>query len=96
MKDLGYDPLKDLTPIVLALAVPNVLVVNPGVPAQTLPELLDLARSKPGPELRVGRHGLEHAPAGRDAEARGRIDIVNVTYKGAGPALQDLLAARCR
>src|SRR3979490_3301389 len=48
MKDLGYDPLKDLAPLALVLAVPNVLVVNPAVPAQTLPELLDLARGKPG------------------------------------------------
>src|SRR6266436_527545 len=44
MKDLGYDPLKDLSPLALVLAVPNVLVVNPNVPAQALPELLELAR----------------------------------------------------
>src|SRR5258707_7868864 len=48
MKDLGYEPLKALTPLALVLAVPNVLVVNPSVPATTLPELLELARKKPG------------------------------------------------
>ena len=95
MKDLGYDPLKDLTPIVLALAVPNVLVVNPGVPAQTLPELLDLARSKPGSlnYASVGMGSSTHLQA--EMLKRGaNIDIVHVTYKGAGPALQDLLAGQ--
>src|SRR5258708_18484389 len=48
MKDLGYDPLKDLAPLALVLAVPNVLVVNPSVPVETVPELLELARRKPG------------------------------------------------
>ena len=95
MKDLGYDPLKDLTPIVLALAVPNVLVVNPAVPAQTLPELLELARSKPGSlnYASVGMGSSTHLQAEMLKRAA-NIDIVHVTYKGAGPALQDLLAGQ--
>src|SRR6195256_3615831 len=46
--DLGYDPLKDFTPITTLVSVPTVLVVHPSVPARTLPEFIALARSKPG------------------------------------------------
>jgi tripartite-type tricarboxylate transporter receptor subunit TctC len=95
MKDLGYDPLKDLTPLALVLAVPNVLVVNPSVPAQTLPELLELARRKAGSlnYASVGMGSSTHLQA--EMLKRGaNIDIVHVAYKGAGPALQDLLAGQ--
>ena len=73
MKDVGYDPLKDFTPLALVLEVPNVLVVNPAVPAKTLRELIE-ARPQQARfgELRLGRRGIEHASAGGDVEARGR------------------------
>jgi tripartite-type tricarboxylate transporter receptor subunit TctC len=95
MKDLGYDPLKDLTPLALVLAVPNVLVVNPSVPAQTLPELLELARGKPGSVnyASVGMGSSTHLQAEMLKRAA-KVDIVHVAYKGAGPALQDLLAGQ--
>ena len=86
MKDLGYDPLKDLSPLALVLAVPNVLVVNPAVPAQTLPELLDLARGKPGSlnYASVGMGSSTHLQA--EMLKRGaKVDIVHVTYKGGAP-----------
>jgi tripartite-type tricarboxylate transporter receptor subunit TctC len=95
MKDLGYDPLKDLSPLALVLAVPNVLVVNLNVPAQTLPELLELARRKPGSlnYASVGMGSSTHLQA--EMLKRGaNIDIVHVAYKGAGPALQDMLAGQ--
>jgi len=99
MKDLGYDPLKDLTPLALVLAVPNVLVVNPSVPVQTLPELLELARGKPGSVnyASVGMGSSTHLQAEMLKRGTGSgtgIDIVHVAYKGAGPALQDLLAGQ--
>jgi len=95
MKDIGYDPLKDLTPLALVLAVPNVLVVNPSVPATTLPELLELARKKPGSVnyASVGMGSSTHLQAEMLKRAA-NIDIVHVAYKGAGPALQDLLAGQ--
>jgi tripartite-type tricarboxylate transporter receptor subunit TctC len=95
MKDIGYDPLKDLTPLALVLAVPNVLVVAPSVPATTLPELLDLARKKPGSVnyASVGMGSSTHLQAEMLKRAA-NIDIVHVAYKGAGPALQDLLAGQ--
>jgi tripartite-type tricarboxylate transporter receptor subunit TctC len=95
MKDLGYDPLKDLSPLALVLAVPNVLVVNPAVPAQTLPELLDLARSKPASlnYASVGMGSSTHLQAEMLKRAA-KVDITHVAYKGAAPALQDLLAGQ--
>ena len=95
MKDIGYDPLKDLTPLALVLAVPNVLVVNPSVPVTTLPELLALARRKPGSVnyASVGMGSSTHLQAEMLKRAA-NIDIVHVAYKGAGPALQDLLAGQ--
>jgi tripartite-type tricarboxylate transporter receptor subunit TctC len=95
MKDLGYDPLKDLTPLALVLAVPNVLVVNPSVAAQTLPELLELARRKPGTVnyASVGMGSSTHLQA-EMLKRSANVDIVHVAYKGAGPALQDLLAGQ--
>lgn len=95
MKDLGYDPLKDLTSLALVLVVPNVLIVHPSVPAQTLPELLDLARHRPSSlnYASVGLGSSTHLQA--EMLRRGaNIDIVHVAYKGAGPALQDLLAGQ--
>ena len=46
--DLGYDPLRDFTPITALVTVPTVLVVHPSVPARTLQEFIALAKSKPG------------------------------------------------
>ena len=95
IKDLGYDPLKDFTPLALVLEVPNVLLVNPTVPARTLRELIELAKSKPGSVnyASVGVGSSTHLQAEMLKRAAG-IDIVNITYKGAGPALQDLLAGQ--
>ena len=48
MKDMPFDPVKDLTPLAMTVVTPNVLVVHPSVAAKTVPELIDLIRSKPG------------------------------------------------
>lgn len=95
MKDLGYDASKDFTPLALVLEVPNVLVVNPSVPAKTLTELIELARSKPGTlnYATVGVGSSTHLQAEMLKRAAG-IDLANITYRGAGPALQDLLAGQ--
>ena len=95
IKDLGYDPDKDLTPLALVLEVPNVLVVNPSLPAHSLSELLELARRKPGSinYASVGVGSSTHLQAEMLKRATG-VDLVNITYKGAGPAIQDLLAGQ--
>ncbi len=93
MKDLGYDPQKDVTPLGVSLVVPNVLVVNPSVPAKNLPELLALMKAQPGKVnyASVGAGSSTHLN-GEMLRRLGGVDIVHVAYKGAGPALQDVVA----
>ena len=95
MKDMGFDPGKDLTPLTLALVVPNVLVVGPSFPAKDFAELLDMARAKPG-SVNYGSVGVGSSPhlQGEMLKRMAKIDIVHVAYKGAGPALQDLAAGQ--
>ena len=95
MKSLGYDPLKDFTPLSRMLEFPNVLMVNPGFPAKTVQELIDIARRKPGSVnyASVGMGSSTHLQAEMFRRATG-IDIVNITYKGSAPALQDLVAGQ--
>jgi len=95
MKDAGYDPLKDFTPLARLIEFPNVLMVNPDFPATTVQELIDVARQKPGTVNygSVGMGSSTHLQAEMFRRAAG-IDIVNITYKGSSPALQDLLAGQ--
>ena len=95
MKDVGYDPLKDFTPLARLIEFPNVLMVNPDFPAKTVQELIEVARRKPG-SVNYGSVGVgssTHLQAEMFGRAAG-IDIVNITYKGSAPALQDLVAGQ--
>jgi tripartite-type tricarboxylate transporter receptor subunit TctC len=83
MKDLGYDPLKDFTPLVRLIEFPNVLMVHPDFPAKTVQELIEVARRKPG-SVNYGSVGVgssTHLQAEMFKRAAG-IDIVNITYRG--------------
>jgi len=85
--DLGYDPLRDFTPITALVTVPTVLVVHPSVPARTLSEFIALARSKPG-QLAYGSAGpgsIHHLTMAIFAAQTG-IDLLHVPYRG-GTAL---------
>jgi tripartite-type tricarboxylate transporter receptor subunit TctC len=92
-KNLKYDTQRDLVPIVQFMAAPSVLVVNAKVPATNLKELVALAKSQPG-QLNYASTGVGGSPhlAGEMLKYRAGIDIVHIPYKGAGPALNDLLA----
>jgi tripartite-type tricarboxylate transporter receptor subunit TctC len=95
MKSIGYDPAKDFTPLARILEFPNVLMVNPDFPAKTVQELIDIARRKPG-TVNYGSVGVgssTHLQAEMFRRAAG-IDIVNITYRGSSPALQDLMAGQ--
>jgi tripartite-type tricarboxylate transporter receptor subunit TctC len=95
MKNLSYDPLKDFTPLTRLIEFPNVLIVNPDFPAKTIQELIDVARRKPG-SVNYGSVGIgssTHLQAEMFKRAAG-IDLVNITYKGSAPALQDLAAGQ--
>ena len=87
-KKLGFDPLKDFAPISLVAVTPNILVAHPSMPVKTVPDLIALAKSKPGtlnfPSAGVG--SSSHL-AGEMLKSMARIDMVHVPYKGGGPAL---------
>ncbi len=92
-KKLPFDPIADFSPVVLAATAPNVLVVNPGVGAKSVAELVQIAKSRPG-KLNFpssGNGGVSHLSMEMFRYAAG-IDIVHVPYRGAGPALTALLA----
>jgi tripartite-type tricarboxylate transporter receptor subunit TctC len=92
---LPYDPQKDLAPITLVAAGPNVLVLNPGVRASNVQELIALARSKPG-GLNYASSGIGSTPhlSGELFKLAAKINLVHVAYKGAGPAVIDLMGGR--
>lgn len=95
VKNLTYDPKRDIAPITMGVMFPNVIVVHPGVPAKTLAEFVALAKQKPG-ELSYGSAG--QGGAGHLAtelfKQRAGIELIHVPYKGGGPALTDLLGGR--
>jgi tripartite-type tricarboxylate transporter receptor subunit TctC len=92
---LGYDPLKDLAPLTMAVTFPNVLVVHAGIPAKTLAEFVAIARQKPG-SLDYASTGVGSAShlAGELFNQRANVNIVHIPYKGGGPAMTDLLGGR--
>jgi len=92
-KKLPFDPIADFSPVALAATAPNVLVVNPGVGAKSVAELVQIAKARPG-KLNFpssGNGGVSHLSMEMFRYAAG-IDIVHVPYRGAGPALTALLA----
>jgi tripartite-type tricarboxylate transporter receptor subunit TctC len=93
MQKTSYDPVKDFLPITLIYQYPLVVVVNPNVPAQSVAELIALAKAKPG-ALNYGRGatgGSSHLGAELLKSMAG-VNIVQIAYKGSGPALQALVA----
>jgi tripartite-type tricarboxylate transporter receptor subunit TctC len=90
-----YDAVKDLTYITLLTRAALVLVVNNSVPANNLQELLALARKEPG-MLSYASGGTGGSPhlAGALMESMGNVKLLHVPFKGAGPAVTDLIAGR--
>ncbi len=93
-KDLQYQP-KDLTPVMNAISLPNVLVVTPSVPANNLNELMDLMRKEPGKlnYASMGNGSSGHMLA-ELFKAHAGAQVTHVPYKGSGPAMQDLLGGQ--
>ena len=92
---LPYDTLKDFAAVTMIASSPNLLVVNPSLPASTIAEFLAYARANPGKVnvASAGNGSLSHLSV-EMLKSLGRIDIVNVGYKGAAPALNDLVAGQ--
>jgi tripartite-type tricarboxylate transporter receptor subunit TctC len=93
-RNLAYDPLKDLVPIVQVANVPNVLVVHPSVPAKTFEEFVAYMKANPG-KLNYGSTGVGTSShlSGFMLSQRVGVETLHVPYKGAN-ALNDLLAGR--
>jgi tripartite-type tricarboxylate transporter receptor subunit TctC len=92
MEKTAYEPLKDLAPVTLVAQVPEMLVVATSVPARNMEELIALCRAQPGKLnfASAGVGGLPHL-AGELFKLTAKIDIVHVPYRGAAPAINDLL-----
>jgi len=94
-REVRYDPLRDFAAITHGISVPNILIVHPSVPANSVSELVALAKSRPGK--------LTFASAGNGTtghlalelfKQRAGIDVVHVPYKGGGPALAEVIAGQ--
>jgi tripartite-type tricarboxylate transporter receptor subunit TctC len=93
--NLPYDAVKDFVPIILVGTSPNVLVMNPSVPAKSVAELVALAKSKPGTLTYAssGAGSLQHIAAELFKSTAG-VDIVHVPFKGSGQAVIDLISGQ--
>jgi tripartite-type tricarboxylate transporter receptor subunit TctC len=93
MTKLPYDPDKDFTPIVHVATFPNLLVVHPSVPAKTAGELVDYARGNPGKLTFASQgNGSTGHMAGELFKQQAGIEMTHIPYRGAAPAVQDLVA----
>src|SRR5436305_2626343 len=92
-----YDPIKDFTPVTLVAASPNVIVVNPSVPAKTIPELVQLIRDNPGKYSFAGP-GVGSTPhlSGELFRLAFNLDLAHVPFTGAGPAIQSTMGGHTR
>ena len=92
---IGYDPVRDFTPVTLVANVPNVLVVHPSVKADSVKALVALARARPGGlAYASGGSGSGGHLAGELLKSTAKIELVHVPYKGAAPALADLVGGQ--
>jgi tripartite-type tricarboxylate transporter receptor subunit TctC len=89
---LSFDPAMDFAPIALFATAPIVLIVNPAVPANDVRELIALAKKEPGKiNFASAGNGTTNHLSGELFKSMAQIDIVHVPYRGAGPAMNDLV-----
>jgi len=96
-RTLPFDPQRDFAPVALVAIQPNILVVNPGVPATTVKELIALAKARPG-QLNYASSGAgaaAHLAAALFCSMAG-VEMIHVPYKGAQPALTDVIAGQAQ
>ena len=94
-KELGFDPQKDLAPVINAATTPNLWVAHPSLPVKTMHDIVALAKAKPGSlSFASGGAGTTSHLCGELLKATAQVDLIHVPYKGPAPAAQDLLAGR--
>jgi tripartite-type tricarboxylate transporter receptor subunit TctC len=90
---MPYDSARDFAPVALLAQAPVVLLAHPSVPARTLPELIALAKARPGTlAYGSGGNGAPTHLVGEMLKFEAGIDITHLTYRGTGPAMNDLIA----
>jgi len=92
---LNYNFIRDMAPVAGIMRVPSVMVVNPSVPAKTIPEFIAYAKANPG-KINMASPGTGTGPhiAGELFKMMAGVDMVHMPYRGAGPALTDLLGGQ--
>jgi tripartite-type tricarboxylate transporter receptor subunit TctC len=90
-----YDPVRDFAPVSLVVSTPNILVVHPSVPAASVKQLIALATSRPG-ELNcaTGNAGTSNHLAAELFKSMAHVNITRIPYKGAAPAINDLISGQ--
>ena len=94
-KKMTYNPAKDLVPVTWVASQPNILVVHPSIPAKSVKELIDYLKSQPG-KLNYASSGSGAAAhlAGELFKSMTKTDMVHIPFKGAAPAITDVLSGR--
>ncbi|MGJ7522154.1 Bug family tripartite tricarboxylate transporter substrate binding protein [Variovorax sp. LT1P1] len=94
-RKISYDPVKSFAPVIQVGHLPNILVVNPAVPAKNVKELIAYAKANPGKlSYASSGNGASSHLAGVLFNASAGIDLQHIPYKGTGPALNDLLGGQ--
>ena len=94
-KTIPFDPIKDFVPVAHVLEAEGLLVVNPSIKANSVREVLEMARAQPGKlSYASGGLGTTSHLAGELFKSTGKVDIVHVPYKGNSPAIADLLSGQ--
>jgi len=93
--NLNFDFIRDIAPVASIVDAPYTMVVNPSVPAKTVPEFIAYAKANPG-KINMGSPGVGSTPhvAGELFKVMAGVDMVHVPYRGAGPTLVDLIAGQ--
>ena len=92
---LPFDPIKDFTPITLVSSSPSILVAHPSLTVNTVAELIDFAKKKPGKlNFAIGGVGSSLHLAGDMFKLKSGANIANIPYRGTAPAIQDVLAGQ--
>ena len=92
---LNHNFIRDIAPVAGIIVVPNVMVVNPSVPAATVPEFIAYAKSKPGKTTMASAGtGTPSHVTGELFKMMAGVNLVHVPYRGGGPALTDLLSGQ--
>jgi len=92
---LNFNFIRDITPVASIARTPNVMVVNPAVPAKSVPEFIAHAKANPGKlSMASGGTGTASHMAGELFKMMAGVNMIHVPYRGGGPALTDLLAGQ--